>query len=204
MKVLLHGAEPDEAKLIVILLHGRGASGEDIMGLSQEFEADDICWLAPTAMNGAWYPGKFMDRRASNEPFLTISTEQIKGLMSEFPPEKIVLAGFSQGACLTADILARYPQKLAGAWMFSGGLSGVDEELPEAKQFYRGLPVTLTGSLQDPHIPATRMKRTAQLLGEMGARVETLHYDLASHQIAAEEIELAQKCLETIRQRVEA
>jgi phospholipase/carboxylesterase len=202
VKVLLHGPEPDEASFIVILLHGRGASGEDIMGLSQEFEADDICWMAPTAMNGSWYPGRFMERRAANEPFLTISTEQVKGLMAEFPPEKLILAGFSQGACLTADILARYPQKLAGAWMFSGGLIGVEEELPEVSQAYQGLPVTLSGSLQDPHIPAERMKRTAQLIGSMGARVETLHYDLPSHQIAAEEIELAQKCLEQIRQRV--
>ena len=204
MKVLLHGAEPDQAKLIVILLHGRGASGEDIMGLSQEFEGDDICWLAPTAMNGAWYPSRFMDRRAANEPYLSISVEQIKGLMAQFPGERLVLGGFSQGACLTADILARHPQPLAGAWIFSGGLIGTDEELPEVTPSYNGLPVTLSGSLQDPHIPAQRMKTTAEHLGAMGARVETLHYDFPSHQIAAEEAELAREALQRIRQRIDA
>lgn len=201
MNILLHGAEPAEANLIVILLHGRGADGADIMGLSQEFEGDDIAWLAPTAMNNAWYPGRFTERRATNEPFLSISTEQIKGLINEFPSEKVILAGFSQGACLTADILARYPMPLAGAWMFSGGLIGEDDEFPELTQSYQGLPVTLSGSLQDPHIPAERMKRTAQHLGRMGARVETLHYDVPSHEIALEEVELARECLERIRQR---
>ena len=173
------------------------------MGLSQEFPGDDICWLAPTAMNNTWYPTSFMERRAANEPFLTISTEQVKGLMDQFPAEKLILAGFSQGACLTADILARYPTQIAGAWLFSGGLIGTDEELPKPTQVYRGLPVTLSGSSQDPHIPAERMKRTAQHLGAMGARVETLHYDIASHQIALEEVELARECLEKIRERVD-
>ncbi|MFA5506317.1 MAG: phospholipase [Vulcanimicrobiota bacterium] len=203
MKVLMHGAEPEEAKLIVILLHGRGASGDDIMGLSQEIEGDDICWLAPTALNNAWYPARFMERRAANEPFLTLSTEQVKGLIAEFPIEKVILGGFSQGACLTADILARHPMPLAGAWLFSGGLIGTDEELPAVTQAYQGLPVTLSGSLQDPHIPAERMKRTAQHLGQMGARVETLHYDFPSHQIAAEEVELAQQVLQQVRARLD-
>ena len=203
MKVLLHGAEPESAKLIVILLHGRGASGEDILGISEEFPDGDICWLAPTAMNNTWYPSRFIERRAANEPFLTISTEQVKGLMDQFPPERLILAGFSQGACLTADILARHPRPLAGAWIFSGGLIGTDEELPKVSPVYEGLPVTLSGSLQDPHIPAERMKRTARHLGRMGARVETLHYEFASHQIALEEVELAKECLQKIRRRVD-
>ena len=200
MKVLVNGPEPDEANFVVILLHGRGASGDDIMGLSAEFEDEDICWLAPTALNNTWYPHRFLERRSRNEPFLTLSTEQIKGLMDKFPPEKLILAGFSQGACLTADILARYPQNLAGAWMFSGGLIGDEDELPEVTSSYQGLPVCLSGSLRDPHIPAERMKRTEEHLLAMGAKVETLHYDVASHQIAAEEVDLAKKTLRSIRE----
>ena len=201
MQVLVNGPDPEEASLIVILLHGRGAGGDDIMGLSVEFEDEDICWLAPTATNSAWYPHRFMERRARNEPFLTLSTEQIKGLIDQFPSEKVILAGFSQGACLTSDILARAPKGLAGAWIFSGGLIGEDDELPDVERVLSGLPVIVTGSEQDPHIPLERMKQTVEHLKKMGAEVETLFYDVPSHSIVAEELDLARKTLERIRSR---
>jgi len=143
-----------------------------------------------------------MVRRSRNEPFLTLSIEQIKGLIEQFPSEKLILAGFSQGACLTADLLVRHGQKVAGAWLFSGGLIGHDDEMPELGESLEGLPVCLSGSSQDPHIPAQRMSFTADHLKSMGADVETLHYDLATHQIAAEELELARKTLAKIRARV--
>lgn len=201
MQVIVNGAEPEQAEIIVILLHGRGADGEDIMSLSAHFEDEDICWLAPTALNQAWYPDKFMERRAKNEPYLTMAVEQIKGLIDQFPSQKVVLGGFSQGACLTADILARFPRDLAAAWIFSGGLIGHEDELPELSGSLVGLPVVLTGSSQDPHIPIDRMNYTAQHLKKMGAEVETLHYDLESHQIAAEELDLAKKTLKQARAR---
>lgn len=201
MKVLVNGAEPDEAKFIVVLLHGRGASGDDIMGLSMEFEDEDICWLAPTAMNQSWYPSSFLQRRSTNEPYLTVSTEQIKGLIDEFPSEKVILAGFSQGACLVSDILARHPKEVAGAWIFSGGLIGEDDELPKLEGSLSGLPISISGSTHDPHIPLRRMEHTADHLGKMGAQVESFFYELNSHQIAAEEIELAKRVLLQIRTR---
>lgn len=201
MKVLVNGPEPDEANYIVILLHGRGASGDDIMGLSVEFEDEDICWLAPTAMNNSWYPNSFLQRRSTNEPYLTVSTEQIKGLIDQFPSEKVILAGFSQGACLTADILARHSRELAGAWLFSGGLVGEDDELPKLEGTLNGLPVSISGSTHDPHIPLERMKQTATHLEKMGAKVETFFYELNSHQVAAEEIEAAKRVLLAIRAR---
>lgn len=201
MQVLVNGPEPDEASLIVILLHGRGTSGEDIMGLSMEFDDEDICWLAPTAMNNQWYPHKFMDRRARNEPFLTLSVEQVKGLVDQFPAEKVILGGFSQGACLTADILSRSPRALAGAWMFSGGIIGHADEMPKGEGSLDGMPLMISGSEQDPHIPLERMRHTQSLLEGMKADVESLYYDLASHTIAREEIELAQRVLNKVRNR---
>jgi phospholipase/carboxylesterase len=204
MKVLVNGPEPDEANIIVILLHGRGADGDDIMGLSAEFEDEDICWMAPTSMNNSWYPDSFLERRARNEPYLTLSVEQIKGLLDQFPAEKLVLGGFSQGACLTADILARHTRELAGAWMFSGGIIGHEEEMPKVEGSLKGLPVCLSGSLRDPHIPAERMKQTALHLEKMGADVKTLHYDLNTHQIAAEELELAKEVLLKVRSRMKS
>lgn len=202
MKVLVNGPEPDEAALIVILLHGRGADGDDIMGLSAQFDDEDVCWLAPTAMNQAWYPGKFMERRASNEPYLTISTEQVRGLVDQFPSGKVILGGFSQGACITADILARHNPELAGAWMFSGGLIGHDDELPELGESLKDLPVIITGSQRDPHIPLERMEFTEKHLKKIGCKVESLFYDLDSHQIVAEEIALAKTCLEMAKGRL--
>lgn len=198
MKVVLAGAEPDEADLIVILLHGRGATGEDIIGLGQEFGDKNISWLAPTATNNTWYPASFTERRSRNEPFLSLSIEQVKGLVAQFPAGKVVLGGFSQGACLAADILGRHPGTYAGGMLFSGGLIGDEEELPKTPVDLKGVPISLSGSTQDSHIPHARMERTGQWLKSVGADIETLFYDVPGHQIASEEVELASKVLEKI------
>lgn len=199
MKILLNGAEPDEAKLWVVLLHGRGAGAEDILGLSMEFEPDpDLCWMAPQAMNNSWYPGRFQDRRRTNEPYLTVSLETVKGLIEKFPPERLILAGFSQGACLVSDLLTREPRRYAGAWIFSGGFIGTEEETPKVEGDLGGTPVMICGSHNDPHIPLPRMQHTAQILSELGAEVSTIFYPGSSHTITTDEVAMARSILATL------
>lgn len=202
MKVLVNGPEPDEATLIVILLHEQNATGDDIMGLSVPFEDDDICWLAPTALNNSWFPHSPLERRSRNEPYLSLSAEQIKGLIDQFPSGKVVLAGFAQGACLVAELLTRHSPPLAGAFLFSGGFIGEEDEYSLPEKVYSNFPVSLSGSSRDPIVPESRLQETARRLERMGATVQTLFHDVASHEVAAEEIELAKKVLQEARQRL--
>ncbi len=189
MRVLYEGVEPDRAELIVVLIHGRGSSAESILSLSAAFaDREEVCWLAPHASGGTWYPKSFLEPRAANEPHLTVSLESVRGLLEQFEPHRTLLGGFSQGACLASDLLLRTAVPRAGAWLFSGGLIGEDRELPEPDGDLKGTPVLISGSLSDPHIPAERMKRTAESLRKQGAEVDTLHYPQPSHTISDTEL----------------
>ncbi len=198
MKVLYEGIEPEQAKLLVMLLHGRGDTAENILGLSLPFQdLDGVCWMAPQAMNHGWYPNRFTVPRSHNEPYLTLALDTLQGLLDKFPPEQTLLAGFSQGACLVSDLLVRRPVRRAGAWIFSGGLIGQDDEWPIGEGALKGTPVLVTGSLQDPHIPAERMERTKEVLRSLGADITESHSQQASHYVSEVELRLAGELLET-------
>lgn len=192
MKVLLNGADPDDAKYWVILLHGRGAGADDILALSMEFESHPgVSWLAPQAPNYSWYPDRFHQPRRVNEPYLTVSLDTVWQLAEKFPSERVILGGFSQGACLVSDLLTRRPKRYGGAWIFSGGFIGSDDEAPSVEGDLAGTPVVMCGSQSDPHIPFPRMKQTEAELIRLGARVETLFYPGGSHTVTQGEVGLA-------------
>lgn len=199
MKILLNGADPDQAKYWVLLLHGRGAGADDILGLSMEFEPHpDVCWLAPEANGLEWYPGKIGHPRRSNEPFLTVSLESLRGLIEKFPSERLIIGGFSQGACLVSEFLTREPKRYGGAWIFSGGFLGVPEDKPELGGDLAGTPVVISGSEHDPHIPLARMKETEAAVGSLGAEVSSLFYPGSTHTVTSGEVELAKANLATL------
>ncbi len=199
MKVLLNGADPDDAKFWVVLLHGRGAGADDILALSMEFEPHpEVSWMAPQAMGNSWYPDRFHQPRRVNEPYLTVSLDSVWQLVEKFPSERVILGGFSQGACLVSDLLTRRPKRYGGAWIFSGGFIGSDQEAPASEGDLGGTPVVMCGSQNDPHIPFPRMKATEAELSRLGAQVETLFYPGSSHTVTTGEVELASRMLITL------
>lgn len=190
MRVQVAGAEPDEATLVVIMLHGRGGNAGNMLSLSAQFDFDDICWLAPEPLNGQWYPRGRDDSRSSQEPFLTISLQSVLGLIEKFGAQRVVLAGFSDGGCVVSELLTRFPADYAGAWILSGALLGSSSEWPEARGSLPETPVVLTGSGQNPSLAVDKMKQTVRVLEKMGARVTTHLSQEQSPGITRQELDL--------------
>lgn len=200
MKVLIEGADPDQARLIVVLLHGGGSGASDILSLSQHFSQPDLCWLAPQSGTPRWYEGDVTESRSAKEPFLTMSVETVWSLLENHPDRPLVLAGFSDGAGVASELVARYAPKLAGAWIASGGLIGSEDELPGPPPApLDKLPVIVSGSLQDPNIPVERLRTTASFFKEHGAAVTTEFYAGSTHLVTAEELDRVREMFQGIK-----
>lgn len=191
--VLHAGAPLAEARLAAIMVHGRGASAQDIIGLSQELSHRDIACFAPQAAGHTWYPYSFLMPLEQNEPALSSALRLIETLLAtlraqNFPPEKVAVMGFSQGACLSLEFAARHAQRFAAVAAFSGGLIGP----PGTPRHYRGsldgTPVFLGCSDVDPHIPVDRVSESADVLRHMGAVVDKRIYPRMGHTINHDEI----------------
>ena len=202
-RLLAIGPEPTEAAAVAILAHGRGGSPEDMARLAAAFDAPDVACLLPGAPGNSWYPQSFMAPFAANEPWLSRSLANqarlIEGVLAAgVPPERIVLGGFSQGACLTAETLVRAPRRYGAAIVFTGGLIGPPGTAWPADPALAGTPVYLSGSEIDPHVPASRTRETERVLKESGAVVETRIFADRPHVVTPEEIAKAKACLRAV------
>ena len=164
-----------------------------------DLDLPNAAFVLPAAPQGSWYPNRFFDRIEDNEPWLTDALASIARAVEVaedrgVPVERIVLAGFSQGACLVAEMLEREPRPYAGAAILTGGLFGTEEEL-HAPPPLDGMPVLLTGHVDDSWVPVPRVERTAELLREAGARVELAIHDDPEHQINDDEVAAVRRLL---------
>jgi predicted esterase len=194
------GASPKEARLVAILLHGRGASAEDILGLAHQFSARDIAYVAPQAADSTWYPYSFLAPLDRNEPWLGSALRVIAGLVEELasqgvPSERLILMGFSQGACLALEFAARHPQHYAAVVAFSGGLIGPPGTAWNGSGDFAGTPVFIGCSDVDPHVPLERVHESTAVLRRMGARVDERIYPRMGHTLNADELAAADALL---------
>jgi phospholipase/carboxylesterase len=203
-----HGAQPvmhagaplAGAKGAMILLHGRGASAEDILGLGQALAPEGWALLAPQAAGHTWYPYSFLAPRTENEPFLASALARVGTVVEHvlaagLPSERVVLAGFSQGACLTSEFVGRNPRRYGAALAFTGGLIGPPGAPLELAGDLAGTPVLLSSGDPDPHVPWARVEQTGQLLERIGAQVTLRRLPGRPHTVAAEEVALARQIL---------
>ncbi len=189
-----------EAAGAVILVHGRGASASDILSLAEELYHPALAYLAPEAAGHTWYPKSFLAPLEENEPWLSSALKKLKdtvdyALSSGITLSRIALMGFSQGACLTTEFVARHPQRYGGLIAFTGGLIG-----PPGTRFrYDGkldsMRALLASGDPDPHVPWQRAQDSAQVLSRMGADVTLRRFPGLPHTISEEEIELAKPIL---------
>jgi predicted esterase len=192
--VLHAGAAIAEARIVAIMVHGRGASAEDILGLARELSPRDIAYLAPQAAGRTWYPYSFLAPMAQNYPGLSSALLTIERLVQtlqqqHIPADRIALMGFSQGACLTLEFAARHAQRYAVIAGFSGGLIGPPGTRRDYPGRFDGTPVFLGCSDVDQHIPVERVHESADVFARMGARVDKRIYPGMAHTIVAAEIE---------------
>ena len=187
-------------KSAIILLHGRGGSAEDILGLREEFGFPEASYLAPEAPEHTWYPYSFLTPIERNEPWLTQSLAKVSetvdaALRQGIARENIVIAGFSQGACLASEFVARNAARYGGLIAFTGGLIG-----PPGTDFrypgnLAGTPAFLGAGDPDPHVPWKRVQESADVLTKMGADVTLKRYAGMPHTISRQEISEARALL---------
>ncbi len=192
-EIVYRGPELKEAAHALILLHGRGGSPPDMLALARRFV--DASWhlAAPVAANGTWYPHSFLVPRIKNEPWVTSAIDVVKQLIYEvsaqIPYDHIHLLGFSQGACLAAEVAARMPRNFGGVYAFTGGLIGDAIKPSSYPGSLRGTPVYLSNSDDDPHVPLQRSKDSMAIFEHMGAKVTLDVFPGRSHTIDEREID---------------
>jgi len=200
-KPVLHaGAALAEARGAVVLLHGRNGTAENILGLADAFDLPGLAFLAPQAAAQSWYPSSFMAPRERNEPWLSSALDKVRTVVTSIeaagiPRERIVIAGFSQGACLSTEFVASRPSRYAGLIAFTGGLIGPQGMDLRHNGDLAGTPALLLSGDPDPHVPWQRVADSAKELERMGARVEAIRYPGRPHTISKDEIERAKGLL---------
>lgn len=193
-EVIEAGALLYEARGALILLHGRGATAADILGLGYEIAPEGVALLAPQAAEHTWYPYSFLAPRAQNEPWLTSALELVERLVQRclnagLAADRIAVAGFSQGACLSTEFVASYPQRYAALAAFTGGLIGPPGTDLHHEGRLGGMPALFSSGDPDPHVPWMRVQDSARQLEEMGAKVELRQHVLRPHTILPVEVE---------------
>lgn len=198
--VLSSGTALGQARMMVLLVHGRGATAADIMTLGPELHQEGILWVAPQASGRTWYPFSFLSPIATNEPGLSSALSVLQGIVGEaehhgLTSDRIVLMGFSQGASLSLEFAARHARRFGGVVAFSGGLIGPEGTPRNYAGTLRGTPVFLGCSDRDPHIPAERVSESAEVLMRMGASVDMRLYENMPHTIIDEELKAAREII---------
>lgn len=203
--VATSGPSLEDADRALILVHGRGATAEGILELGRHLVGDGVALLAPQAAGHTWYPHSFMAPLARNQPHLESALELLGHLVGRveragIPAERTAVGGFSQGACLASEFVARTPRRWGGLVVFSGGLIGPEGMDLEARHpgSLDGTPVFMGCSDRDPHIPRGRFEETGRVLEGMGAEVDLRVYADMGHTIIQDEVDGARRVLEAM------
>ncbi len=192
--VLSTGADLEGASAAMILIHGRGATAQDILTLTPELGQPGWTFLAPQAAGGAWYPDTFRAPIERNEPWLSSALQVVGDLLAVvgragIPAERTILLGFSQGACLALEYAARNARRYGGLVGLSGSLIGPDDAPRRDSGSLAGTPTFLGCSDRDPHIPAARVIAAAAALEALGGAVTMVLYPDHDHSVNQDEIE---------------
>ncbi len=201
-RLLVVGAPLDEARGALVMLHGRGATAESILSLAEALRIEDLALLAPAAARNVWYPARFLEPLAANEPYLSSAlaavhhaVERAAGAVGH---TRVAILGFSQGACLTLEYGARHPRRYAALVGLSGGLIGPDGLERHSSGSLEQTPVFLGCSDVDFHIPVHRVHDAAATLKAMGAAVDTRIYPGMGHTVNEDEVEAVSRLLDRI------
>ena len=177
----------------MVMIHGRNAAADNILSLVPAIDTSGFAYLAPQAAGNTWYPNSFLAPIPSNEPGITSGIAAIDDVLRRIadagiPPERTMLLGFSQGACLSLEYSARNARRFGGVAGLSGGLIGPDDTPRDYPGSFDGTPIFLGCSDIDDHIPAQRVKESARILEKMGAGVTMRLYPGMGHLVNDDEV----------------
>lgn len=198
--ILTYGEPLEKATAAMVMIHGRGATAEDILGLAPMLDAPGIAFLAPQAANNTWYPYPFTQPTERNEPWLSSALARVGHMIAlveqaGIPGEKTYLLGFSQGACLSLEYAARHATRYGGVFGLSGGLIGPNGTPREYPGSMDGTPVFLGCSDADFHIAKERVLESADVFRGLGADVTVRLYPEMGHEVNDDEIAFIRRIL---------
>jgi phospholipase/carboxylesterase len=186
--VARRGPEPEAARAVVILLHGRGRDPEDVLSLADRIGDPDVAFLAPAAEGNTWYPQSFLAPLPENEPYLSSALGVVDALVHGVDAERLVLGGFSQGACLAAEYALRHPRRYGGLLLYTGGAIGPPGTTWPARGSFAGTPAYLGTADPDDWVPVERVRETAALLRAQDAEVALDVFGGMDHLVNDQEI----------------
>jgi len=197
------GTPLDEADAAAVLVHGRGATARSIVQMAREFHREGVAYLAPQASRNTWYPNPFTAPVETNEPGRSSGLQAIADATREatdagVPTERVLLLGFSQGACLASEFVARNPRRYGGLAALSGGLIGETIDPDDYTGDLAGTPVFLGCSDVDPHIPEERVHASVDVFERLGGDVTERLYPGMGHTINRDESEYVAKMVATL------
>ncbi len=174
--VITYGTALNDSQVAVILLHGRGGTAQSILGLAAQWPQENIAYLAPQASNHTRYPHSGFLPLEANEPYLSSAFQTIADRLAQItevgiPADRVLLGGFSQGACLAAEFVARHPQRYGGLFVLSGALMGPPDIPRQYSGSLDGTPVYVAGIDRDAWVTEYQLRMTGQVLGELGGAV---------------------------------
>jgi predicted esterase len=204
--VLVSGRPLERAQAALVLLHGRGGTARAILRLADELAQPGLVCLAPQAAANVWYPNSFSAPIASNEPYLSSALAAVGDVLARLgqagiPPERVVLLGFSQGACLVLEFAARHVRRYGGVAGLSGALIGPDDVPRRATGSLAGTPVFLGCGTADPYIPRARVEYTERVLRQLGSQVTMRLYPNLGHTVTPDELESVRGMLSPLTTR---
>lgn len=201
------GAPLGEAAAALILLHGRGGSADDMIELGRLLAPADpkVAILAPQAAGGTWYPQRFLAPLQQNEPYLSSALGVVAGIIAQLsslgiPSRRVVLGGFSQGACLALEFAVRHPQRYGGVAGLSGAVIGPPGLARELAGSFGGTPVFLGCGDRDPHIPAASVQESATIFRRLEADVVERIYPGLPHTVSDDEISAVSGIIRRLRE----
>lgn len=202
--VLLTGAPLDRARIALLLLHGRGATAESILELGEEVASEEAALVAPQATGNTWYPLSFLAPLELNEPFLSSALRKVGAALATIAAagvsaERTLLVGFSQGACLAAEFVARNPRRYGGVAVLSGGVMGpLGAPRVAVAGDLASTPVYLGCSDADPHVPKERVEESAALFRGLGGEVTVRLFPAMPHTVNSQEIAAVRRMVDEL------
>lgn len=184
---LIIGAGERDAGVACVLIHGRGQTPEDMAEIAAAAGVDACRFVLPRAAGKSWYSAKAVDPMTDlTEDQLAASLAQVGAAvaLARAGGRRVLLAGFSQGACMAAEYTARVGRP-DGLCLFTGCRVGRAEgAMPDLT----GLPVYASCGDADPWIPLADFTLAAGDFARAGARVRTDVFPGRGHEVSATEV----------------
>ncbi len=187
------GARGHEAKAICVFVHGRGQSPEEMQAhVLARLSVPAVAFVLPRAPEGAWWAARAIDpltpvARAQLSAALDHLAAAIAAARAELPDRPLLLAGFSQGACLAIEYLCAGLPPPDALIALTGCRVGVPTDA-RSQAVPAGTPVYLSGSDADTWIPITAFADTALSLGAKGVRLRADLFPGRPHEVSDAEV----------------